>query len=534
MVLGLLGLMGAYAAGSCREVRTSVYIWILLVGIFAYIILHVIFFRHLAPKWLHDMFMNIRRYWKDFLNNIFKNAQSTPDEQEHSDKMEELERNHNLLLVLATLAATVTYISGLSPPGGFWPDDKPNHLAGDPVLEDHYPRRFKAFLFCNATSFAGSLVIIIMLLSNTAVDHVVKSNALRLCVLVSLFGLMGAYAAGSCRDVRTSIYVFSLVGGVLLYLFLQWIEPIVKKPECVEKSIEWMRKKKTETLRRISSFIMKGSGNPDDEKHTNLSGSNRHLSNNRIPSNFSGAKDDLQKLRTYLLLLSILAATVTYQAGLNPPGGFWTANDGHVARDPILETVNPRRYKAFFYCNATAFVASLVIITLLQSQLITVGAIKRHILQTAMTLDLFGLMGGYAAGSSRKFSTSLYVFVLVLLVFTYIVLHVLLSVALKTRLKTIIDRFRRNDAMDNEVEGNDLEKRRKFLMLLAILAASITYQAGISPPGGFWSDNNGHRAGDPVFRCCGVCLCHDSGCGSDIRKRQGEKYPGKDVHLWAF
>ncbi|CAN6221599.1 unnamed protein product [Urochloa humidicola] len=500
MVLGLLGLMGAYAAGSCREVRTSVYIWILLVGIFAYITLHVIFFRHLAPKWLRDMFMNIRRYWKDFLNNIFKNAQSTPDEQQHSDKMEELERNRSLLLVLATLAATVTYIAGLSPPGGFWSDDKPNYLAGDPVLEDHYPRRFKAFLFCNATSFAGSLVIIIMLLSNTAVDHVVKSNALRLCVLVSLFGPMGAYAAGSCRDVRTSIYVFSLVGGVLLYLFLQWIEPIVKKPECVEKSIEWMRKKKTEMLHRISFFIMKGSGNPDDEKHTTLSGPNRHLSNNRISSNFSGAKDDLQKLRTYLLLLGILAATVTYQAGLNPPGGFWSDNDGHVAGDPILETVNPRRYKAFFYCNATAFVASLVIITLLQSQLITVGAIKRHILQTAMTLDLFGLMGAYAAGSSRKFSTSLYVFVLVLLVFTYIVLHVLLSVALKTRLKTIIDRFRRNDAMDNEVEGNDLEKRRKFLMLLAILAASITYQAGISPPGGFWSDNNGHRAGDPVFR----------------------------------
>ncbi|RLN12676.1 hypothetical protein C2845_PM09G11110 [Panicum miliaceum] len=360
--------------------------------------------------------------------------ESTTDEQEHSDKMEELERNRSFLLVLATLAATVTYTAGLSPPGGFWPDDKPNHLAGDPVLEDHYPRRFKAFLVCNATSFAGSLVIVIMLLSNTAVDHVVKSNALRLCVLVSLFGLMGAYAAGSCREVRTSIYVFSLVGEVLLYLVLQWIEPVVTKPECVEKSIGWMRKKKTELLQKLGSFIMKGNGNPDDGKHTTLSRPNtQHLSNNSISSNFSDAKDDLQKLHTYLLLLGILAATVTYQAGLNPPGGFWADTaDGHIAGDPILEAMHPRRYKSFFYCNATAFVASLVIITLLQSKLITVGAMKRHILQTAMTLDLFGLMGAYAAGSSRKFSTSVYVFVLVLLVFTYVVLHVLLSVALKT------------------------------------------------------------------------------------------------------
>lgn len=176
------------------------------------------------------------------------------------------------------------------------------------------------------------------------------------------------------------------------------------KPECVEKSIGCIRKQKTELLQKLSSFIMKGSGNPDHDKHTTLSRPNTHLSNNSISSNFSDAKDDLQKLSTYLLLLGILSATVTYQAGLNPPGGFWgDTADGHIAEDPILEAMHPRRYKAFFYCNATAFVASLVIITLLQSKLITVGAMKRHILQTAMTLDLFSLMGAYAAGSSRKF-----------------------------------------------------------------------------------------------------------------------------------
>ncbi|KAG8043074.1 hypothetical protein GUJ93_ZPchr0272g29201 [Zizania palustris] len=538
MVLGLLGLMGAYAAGSCREVRTSIYIWALLVGIFAYITLHVIFFRHLAPQWLREKFYDIRKHWKEILGRIFKRTDEpeTPGQMEEtgdSNPEKNLEQNRSFLLVLASLAATVTYTAGLNPPGGFWPDDsKPSHLAGDPVLRDHYPRRFKAFLICNATAFAGSLVIIIMLLSNTAVDHVVKSNALRMCVLVSLFGLMGAYAAGSSRKVHTSIYVFALVGAAFIYLCIQWIV-----------NIQWMIQKYNNKLfSKLGSFI---AGDPVDNIQSRSSVQNNEDSvDSGMPSPPIPDKDDVQKLRTYLLLLGILAATVTYQAGLNPPGGFWQDNedgpDGHTAGDPIWEAINHKRYNAFFYCNATAFVASLVIITLLQSQPITVGAMKRHILQTAMLLDLFGLMGAYAAGSSRKLSKSVYVFCLAILVFTYVVLHVLLSVALKTRLKTTIDHvakkfhsftkdcFRRTDGgsddglnklekqqneekhlekQQNEEkhlekqqnEEKHLEKQRKFLMLLAILAASITYQSGLSPPGGFWSDNKGHRAGDPVL-----------------------------------
>jgi len=227
---------------------------------------------------------------------------------------------------------------------------------------------------------------------------------------------MGAYGAGSCREVRTSLYVFCLVGPVLLYLFLQWIEPFVTKPACVEKSIGWMREKKNEVLYKLCSFIENGSGIPNNDRDSTLSGPTTQHPSNKSMSSISGdAKDDLQKLRTYLLLLGILAATVTYQAGLNPPGGFWADSvDGHIAGDIILEAMHPRRYRTFFYCNAMAFVASLVIITLLQSKLITIGAMKRHILQTAMILDLFGLMGAYAAGSSRKFSTSVYAFILML------------------------------------------------------------------------------------------------------------------------
>jgi hypothetical protein len=171
------------------------------------------------------------------------------------EKEDEMEQKRSLLLVLATLSTTVTYAAGLNPPGGFWPDNSASHLAGDPTLRDYYPRRFKAFMACNDTAFAGSLVIIVMLLSNTAADHVVESNALRLCVLISLFGLMAAYAAGSCREVHTSIYVFTLVGAVLLYLIIQWIAPIVPRPEFVSKCIKWAKAEKNKLILKLKSFL---------------------------------------------------------------------------------------------------------------------------------------------------------------------------------------------------------------------------------------------------------------------------------------
>ena len=49
-----------------------------------------------------------------------------------------LERMHKYLLLLAILAATITYNAGLSPPGGVWADDADGHLAGDPVLQVRY------------------------------------------------------------------------------------------------------------------------------------------------------------------------------------------------------------------------------------------------------------------------------------------------------------------------------------------------------------------------------------------------------------
>jgi predicted RND superfamily exporter protein len=134
------------------------------------------------------------------------------------------------------------------------------------------------------------------------------------------------------------------------------------------------------------------------------------------------------KWRKDLILTATLAVSLTYQAGLLPPGGLWPDDqDGHLTGDPILHDTDPTRYKVFFYCNTTAFVASVVIVILLLNS--TISKYKRSLLamKTAMVLDLLALLGAFAAGSCRKSTTSVYVLALVIAVFIYIVIHILLS-----------------------------------------------------------------------------------------------------------
>jgi uncharacterized membrane protein YfcA len=195
-------------------------------------------------------------------------------------------------------------------------------------------------------------------------------------VLVDLISLIGAFAAGSCRKLSTFVYAILVVVAVLTALRLLLggkIHPPIVGTAVVSKRTE-------------------------------------------------------HKWRKDLMLIGTLAITVTYQARLLPPGGAWPDNhDGHFAGDPILHDTNRTRYRVFFYCNATTFMASMVMVTLLLNN--TISKYKRSLLamKTAMVLNLLGLLGAYAVGSCRKFKTSAYIFALVIAVLIYIVIHVLLS-----------------------------------------------------------------------------------------------------------
>jgi hypothetical protein len=412
MILDLFGLIGAFAAGSCRQVSASVYISVLVVPVFLYVGIHVlvVFMSQVSPTWRTRVREKVRTRRPEWLERLFQ-MQAV---EEDDDAELRLEKRRKLLLLLAILAASLTYQAGMNPPGGFWQENKTGHVVGNPVLGDNYPRRYLAFFYCNATAFVSSLAIIMLLVNRKLSARGIQSYALHVCVVLVLMGLMGAFAAGSCRKVSTSIYVFVLVFAVLVCVPCQ-------VAMVVSGSIG-------RRLQRLLSML--GMRKEDDAlPHTDTA--------------TREARDPWdKKLPKYLLLLAALAAAVTFQAAMNPPGGLW--DDGqtnHAPGDPVLRSSYQRRYKAFFYCNATSFMASLVIMVLLLIERVSKARPAILALHAAMILDLFGLMGAYAAGSSRSVRTSAYILALVVGVSAYILVLVVVSIGVARWMKGVVDQL---------------------------------------------------------------------------------------------
>ncbi|KAL5200495.1 hypothetical protein ABZP36_021698 [Zizania latifolia] len=446
IVVALVALIGAYAAGSSRVKHTTVNVIALVGAVLVYIALQMTIVPCVVSVLGSEKLVRMYSRASEWRKRRHPQTQSIIDREMKLNQA--LEKARSLVLLLATLAATITYQAALSPPGGYWQNNNDGHKAGDPILLTTNPRRYKVFFYCNSTAFVASLLAII-LVQNKAL---LKRHTLEAAMILDSFGLMGAYAAGSCRDESTSIKVMAIAGVVLVYVVVH-----------------------------VVFFTL-------DYKDDNYT-----------PDN-----DDalLEKRRKRLLLFAILAATITYQAGLTPPSGCWPANEqGHRAGDSVLSSNFPTRYKAFFYCNTTSFMSSIALIILLVNPNLYMPAIKSYALSVCLVADMFGLIGAYAAGSSQHVRTSIYVFVLVFVVLVF------LLVAFMVRRKHDNISSQNTQSNQNQIpnettdNGREQHTKRKYLMLLGILAASITYQGGLQQPGGVWeSDVEGHYAGNPVLR----------------------------------
>lgn len=376
MIFDMFGMMGAYAAASSRTFSASLYVIILVILTFSYVIIHILLF---VCK---------------------RNSDESAQQMDDNPELKDLEKRRKFLVLLAVLAASCTYQAGINPPGGFWTDNNDGHRAGYPMFHDEFPHRYIVFFYLNFTAFMSSLAVIMLLVSKRLYQRGISGYLLRGCMLLDLVSLMGAFAAGSCRKVSTSVYAILVVSIVFAYVMAQVLVLTFAKDK-VSYFFEWV----------LCATPFKS----------------LHPSDNCKQSIMVRRKPE-HKWRKDLILIGTLAVSVTYQAGLLPPGGLWPDDrDRHFIGDPILHDTNPPRYKAFFYCNATAFMASMVIVILLLNS--TISKYRRSLLpmKTAMVLDLLALLGAYAAGSCRKLKTSIYVFALVIAVFMYIIVHILLS-----------------------------------------------------------------------------------------------------------
>jgi preprotein translocase subunit SecY len=230
----------------------------------------------------------------------------------------------------------------------------------------------------------SSISLIILLANSNLYKPAIRSYALSICTAAGLFGLMGAYAAGSTQHLKTSIYIFVLVALVLtvviILLLIYWREV---KPNKLSRKTEGQKQKE--------------------------------------------ATD--HAYRKYLMLLGVLAASVTYQAGLNPPGGVWQENsNGHAAGDPVMQDNRKHRYRAFFYSNSISFATSIVVII----SLIPKWLQQRYdwwlkVMNTMIVLDLLSLLVAYASGSTTEWEVSGHIIGLIVPALVLVAIYVLPS-----------------------------------------------------------------------------------------------------------
>ncbi|KAI4975550.1 hypothetical protein ZWY2020_049157 [Hordeum vulgare] len=405
---------GGLCYGKLQKASNSMYISSLACLVLAYVGIHVLIATHVIPKgWKERVAKKLKLF---SCKHLWPELHQSGKDQSGDVSGKEWERRRNLLLILSVLAATVTYQAGMSPPGGVWSDDKEvSGTPGNPVLQHNHSKRYDVFYYSNSATFMSSVVITIPLVNKKSCENGIKSYALRVCLVVGLVGLLIAYAAGSCRRSKESIYLIIIAAAVLISLVIQVLilsstHDTVGGPwsKCMER-----------LLKRLLRLKDGGQQTVPDQQ-----GSLEHAEKNE------------RKRHKYLMLLAVLAASITYQAGLNPPGGFWYDDPNHVAGNPVLHDIHPWRYRTFFIFNGISFMASIVVIMFLLEKSERKKVVTLEVLHLIMILDLLALMTAFAAGSCRKFRTSMYVYVLIVAVVVYLVLAIGVASSIAKCLKT--------------------------------------------------------------------------------------------------
>ena len=134
----------------------------------------------------------------DSLRSEIKQFQYKPGEDSASDV-------RNVLLVVATLIAAVTFQAGVNPPGGVWQDNSPppsSYDAGKAIL-GYKGVSFAFFLLSNTAAFSTSGIIIGILVQGFPFYYLV-----RLALLLMVCTYIASISAVLPHEAVNTVYLY--------------------------------------------------------------------------------------------------------------------------------------------------------------------------------------------------------------------------------------------------------------------------------------------------------------------------------------
>ncbi|KAH6795132.1 hypothetical protein C2S52_005609 [Perilla frutescens var. hirtella] len=106
----------------------------------------------------------------------------------------------------------------------------------------------------------------------------------------------------------------------------------------------------------------------------------------------------LPRMSESTMVVVVLIATMAFQAAVSPPGGVWQDDSStHKAGEAVMASTHPTLYKHFVRANTTAFVTSLITITLLSTGLTSAHLRLLSFAMYGMWMSLTSIAVSYGA-----------------------------------------------------------------------------------------------------------------------------------------
>lgn len=154
----------------------------------------------------------------------------------------------------------------------------------------------------------------------------------------------------------------------------------------------------------------------------------------------SANRDGRQKdLREWLLIVASLIATVTFTAGLSPPGGVWDADDndkGYVAGTSVMSDKFPTRYRIFQTSIALAFFFSLIIIVWLAKSISNEDeamVVRKFPLTLLVAACIVSLGTSFIAGTWDSYKNRIWIIVMFVVILVYMSMPWVMSWTLRSK-----------------------------------------------------------------------------------------------------